>query len=211
MKIPKVILRIEASRACGRGILLGIGKYCKLYGPWKLSQKPPFYLGGDHQDNPNLLENWVADGMIVSQPDIPRQILETGLPIIGIDVRITMSGFPNIVGDAEEIARMAIEHFAERGFTNFAYCGFENIDWACERGDWFNRLQQERGFQVHNYYHNQQMLERLSWDEQLNSIAEWLKTLPRPLALFACNDDFSKMVAAASQQAQLRVPDEGYS
>ena len=204
--IPKVILRIETSRACGRGILRGIAKYCRLCNPWRLSQKPPFYLMDGKSEELLWPENWVADGMIISQPEVPETIIKVGVPVIGIDIREEIPNMPNITGDAEPIAQMAASHFFERGFKNFAYCGFEDIDWSLERGQKFDEIVTEAGFHCHRYRQSEK--NRSSWDDELFFIAEWLSSLPKPLAVFACNDDLCWKVNQACQSANIRVPDD---
>lgn len=208
MKTPKVILRIETSRACGRGILLGISKYCHLFSPWRLSQKVPFYLNSSNSvDDPTLPENWMADGMIVARPEIPEAIRQIGLPIIGIDVLEPLDGLPNIVGDANVIAEMAFKYFLDRGFSQLAYCQFRGIPWAIERGVCFATCAQKQGIEVvkHEVKNAQG---RFSWDDELYAIGSWLGGLPRPPGLLACNDDCSKLVSAACESAGIRVPDD---
>ena len=134
-------------------------------------------------------------------------MLENGLPIVGIDVRRTIPDLPNIVGDAAVIARMAAEHFLERGFTQFAYCGFEDICWARERGACFVQWITEAGFRV-DTYHQTAPHDRVTWDQQPTLLAEWLKNLPKPTALFACNDDYGRQVTQACRLAEIQVPDE---
>jgi len=204
--IPKVILRIETSRACGRGILRGIAKYCRLCNVWRLSQKPPFYLIDGESEELSWPENWVADGMIISQPEVPETIMKIGVPIIGIDVREKIPNMPNIIGDADSIAQMAASHFFERGFRNFAYCGFEDIDWSIERGLKFDEIVTEAGFHCHRYRQTEK--KRRSWDDELFFVAEWLSSLPKPLAVFSCNDDLCWKVNQACQSADIKVPDD---
>ncbi len=208
MKIPKVILRIETSRVCGRGILLGISKYCRFFSHWRLSQQLPFYLLSSSSDgDPNLPENWMADGMIVARPEVPEYVRQMGIPIIGIDIQEPVPGIPNIVGDADLIAELALEHFVNRGFTKLAYCGFDGISWATKRGERFSYFAQKKGIDVTMY----QMMDfrtRFSWDEELYKIAEWLGNLPYPIGMLACNDDCSKLISSACELAGIRVPDD---
>ncbi len=209
-KQQRVILHIETSRACGRGILLGIARYSQLYSMWQITQQLPFYLDNKTNNRHNESswpERWLADGMIVARPEVPQEIMEIGIPIIGIDVREPIPGLPNIVGDAYAIADLAINHFLERGFKNIAYCGFSNITWALERGDAFEQKLNEAGLQMHCFY-QPEITNRSSWDDQIILLSEWLKKLPKPLAIFACNDDCSKQINQACKMLSLRVPDD---
>ena len=168
---PTVIVRMGTSRACGRGILLGLAEYNRLHGHWRLIQEPPAYVrpGGDRIPWP---ENWAAHGIIVSRPDVPQDVIASGVPIIGIDVRQPIPDLPNIVGDAKRIAKMAAGHFLERGFRHFAYCGFQGIRWAIERGDCFIRYLSESGYSPYtscstNIILTQVLLQRLIYGQRV--------------------------------------------
>ena len=194
------------SRACGRGILLGLAEYNRLHGRWRLIQEPPAYVrpGGDRIPWP---ENWAAHGIIVSRPDVPQDVIASGVPIIGIDVRQPIPDLPNIVGDAKRIAKMAAEHFLERGFRHFAYCGFQGIRWAIERGDCFIRHLSETGYSTYTYYHPESQ-DQMTWNEQLLVLSDWITHLPKPLGLFACNDDCGRFVIQACRMAGVQIPEE---
>lgn len=208
MKIPKVILRIDTSRACGREILLGISQYCNTLGHWRLSQELPFFINSSNsRDDPSLPENWLADGMVVARPEIPDSVRALGVPVIGIDILNPVEGMPNILGDNAAIAEMARKHFMERGFTHLAYCQFAHIHWADERGARFTASARERGLHVYPYV-IQGSEQNLTQEDMLYEIATWLLSLPRPTAVFACNDDCARLIGAACAAEGIHVPDE---
>jgi LacI family transcriptional regulator len=206
-KTPHVMLFVETARQCGRGILLGVAAYCRVHGPWRLSQEPPSYAYPAVRTRSYWPQDRRVDGLIASRPEVPQRILGSGLPIIGIDVQRPIPRLPNIVGDAEAIAGMAAQHFLERGFTQFAYCGFEDIRWARERGACFVQQIAKAGFRVH-MYRQPEPHDHVAWDQQPALLAAWLKDLPKPTALLACNDDYGKQVTQACRLAGVQVPDE---
>jgi len=101
---------------------------------------------------------------------------------------------------------MAAEYFMERGFKNFAYCGFDMI-WSQQKGDGFKQTLAEAGFEASIYRQPAAKVLRKSAREQ-HIIAKWLKSLPKPLALMACNDDRALDVLAACKIAQFKVPED---
>jgi len=208
MSTPKVILRFETSRACGRGILLGISKYCNLFSHWDLKQKPPFYLHSrDQIENSNPPESWVADGMIIDLPDVLLSVSSKGVAVIGIDIREPIQGVPNIVPDDYTIAKLALEHFVNRGFSQLAFCGFEEIHWSFERGRHFIKLAKEDGLQI-TEYQIKSVQGAFFMDKTLHAIAKWLEDLTYPLGLLACNDDCARIVSAACESAGIRIPED---
>jgi LacI family transcriptional regulator len=46
------------------------------------------------------------------------------------------------------------------------------------------------------------------WRKEQRSLAEWLKTLPRPVGVMACNDDRARQVVDACVTAGLAIPEE---
>jgi LacI family transcriptional regulator len=151
-------------------------------------------------------EKLVADGMIVSLREMSKAFDVGKIPVVGIDVREPIPGVPNVTGDADAIAAIAIEHFLERGFKRFAYCGLESIRWAEERSTSFYRQLVDAGYQVHMYERRRRR--RISWYKELDLISDWLQKLPVPIALFACNDERARQVSDACRIAGLRVPDD---
>jgi len=208
MNVPKVILRFETSRACGRGILLGISKYCNLFSRWDLKQKPPFYLHSRNQiDNSKLPESWVADGMIIDLPDILLSVSSKGVAVIGIDIRESVQGVPNIIPDDYTIAKIALEHFINRGFSQLAFCGFEGIHWSFKRGKYFVELAEAQGLHTAEYQ-IKNVQDEFFLDEASLAITRWLENLTYPLGLLACNDDCGKIVSTACESAGIRIPED---
>ncbi|KPJ65537.1 MAG: hypothetical protein AMJ43_10510 [Coxiella sp. DG_40] len=207
--MPKVILLIEPSRAYGRGLLRGIVKYSRLHGPWIFYRKPPYYRKPGEWVK--ALSHWKrldADGIIMVEQENPEEIISTDLPIIAspyIEERIP--GVPNIVGDTARMGKMAAEHLLERGFRHFAYCGFEDMFGARSRGEYFHKSVAEAGFKTY-FYKQPKPRARRSWENEQVLMADWLKSLPKPVGLMACTDDRSQDVVEACKLAGLHVPEQ---
>ena len=205
-KTPKILLHIDTSRSCGRGILIGVARYSKEHGPWQISQRPPLYTYQNPQKASMLgAEDWLADAMIVSTCEIPPEVIKAKIPVVGIDVHKKIYKCPNIIGDADAIASMAADYFLNKGFTNFAYCGFKDIDWSIQRSVSFKKVLAQRGHQVHSFIIKEKPANVL-WDEQILDLGHWLKNIGKPVAVFACNDDCGGAVMQACQSASLDVP-----
>lgn len=208
MNKPKIVVRTDFSRVCGKGILLGVSKYCNLFTDWELDTKPPMYLSSSRfVDNSHYPENWVADAFITDSTVIPESVRTMDIPVIGIHVHGWVPGAPNIVASSEHLAQMAFDYFKGLGFTQFAYCGFEEILWSIQRGECFKALTRN-GQHTLNTFLIANDSGYFIWDKVNHQMAEWLKQLPRPTALFACNDDCAKLVMAACKTAGIKVPQE---
>jgi len=146
-----------------------------------------------------------SDGVIFMGTESPEQILPTGLPAIAVDVRDQVYGLANIVGDCKNIGEIAAKHFLERGFNKFAFCGFDDIHWSRERGAVFAETLKDAGFETY-FFQKPSTKTRHTWDKQQNQIAQWLKTLPLPVGLMACNDDCAQNIVQACKIAGLHIP-----
>src|SRR5262245_44988297 len=145
----RVALLIESSRAYGRGLLHGIAEYVRLHGPWSI------YLAerGLGDDPPDWLRGWGGDGVIarIENRRIARAIGDLGLPAVDLRGLLPDLGIPLISTDDEAVSRLAVGHFLERGFRNFAFCGFVGADYSDQRSDAFARMVADAGFTCHVY------------------------------------------------------------
>ncbi|OHB60503.1 MAG: hypothetical protein A2Y12_15510 [Planctomycetes bacterium GWF2_42_9] len=204
MAQPKVLLLIETSRAYGRKLLYGITKYSRLHGPWTFYLEP----GGMTWSLPNLA-NWGVDGIIARIPSSKAvsQLIPPGVPAIAIAIKEVIAGYPNILGDCSAIGVMAAEHLLDRGFKNYAFCGFNDMHWSDDREKSFVERVTQAGFNVHQYNRPRFRFERY-WNKEQLSLINWLKSLPKPIGIFTCNDDHGQHVTEAAKAAGIYVPDE---
>src|SRR5947208_9015861 len=135
---PRVALLVESSRAYGRGLLHGIAEYIRLHGPWSV------YLAerGLGDDPPGWLQGWDGDGVIarIENQKIAQAIRDLKLPTVDLRGLLPDLRLPLIATDDEAVSRLAVGHFLERGFRNFAFCGFVNADYSDNSSRAFARL-----------------------------------------------------------------------
>ncbi|MFA5058330.1 MAG: substrate-binding domain-containing protein, partial [Opitutaceae bacterium] len=104
---------------------------------------------------------------------------------------------------------LGAEHFIERGYRHFGFCGFANEGWSCQRRDGFVEALRLAGHAPHVF--DVEWPGRLTplWDaKQTTALAAWLRRLPRPMAIMACGDLRALQVISAAQAAGLPVPEE---
>ena len=210
--IPKVALIIESSRAYGRGLLCGIAKYSSLHGPWMFFRQSPFYLKQNSlKKTISHIKNWGATGIIVREQEGLDEILELGLPtIISPLTERQIPGFPSIYTECSEIARLGAEYFLKLGFHNFAFCGYHHdppFAWSEDRSTEFGKVISQAGFKAH-FYEPPQQRSKQAWEYEQMIMADWLKSLPKPIAIMTCADDRSQNVIEACKIATIHVPDE---
>jgi LacI family transcriptional regulator len=209
---PRVALLIESSRAYGRGLLHGIAEFIRLHGPWSI------YLAerGLGDDPPAWLHRWQGDGIIarIENQKIARAVRELGVPTVDLRGLLSDLNVPLITTDDEAVARLAVNHFLERGFRNFAFCGFVSADYSDNRSREFSRIVEESGFTCHVFQPCRKprpigtLALELSGLTAEAEVARWVKDLPKPVSIMACNDIRGQQVLNACRDVGIAVPEE---
>ena len=204
--VPRVILLIETSDHYGRKLLQGIARYANVHGPWLFYREPPFYqdVRGQKKAQASFAE-WGAHGIIAREPQQYEYILHMGVPTIVSPNAI--QGFPAILTDHEMIGELAADHFLERGFSNYAFCGIHDMAWSRNRGKSFEQHVARAGFETHVYEQPKRQKMR-TWGNEQPLLAEWLQTLPKPVGVMCCNDLRAQNVIDTCAIAGLRVPEQ---
>lgn len=204
--MPRVILLIEKSRAYGRGLLRGAIRYSNLHGPWLFFTEPEPY-----RDGPTPSHDWMAslraDGILAHTWDqrTIEMILDLRLPAVVCGLQQSSLKARPVVTCEQAVGRMAAEYLLDRGYQRFAYCGYDDMPWSQRRGQDFSRTVAGAGFET--FFYRPAGVDRPPIPGQDQpAIAEWLRSLPRPIAVMASNDDRSQDVLAACRIAGIKVP-----
>ncbi len=209
-EIPKVLLMISTSMAYGRGLLRGIARYAQLHGPWEFHRSPPFYLNPQTAEVPAAVPDAIRmNGIIayVYDDDTAKKIIPNNVPAVVLPTRQIPSNLSYVGADDPAIAKMAAEHLFERGFKNFAYCGFNEMWWSKNTARHYQKNIENLGYELHIYSSQTPGNQSAQSGDQI-AIIKWLKSIPRPVAVFACNDDRARDITAACKAANLSVPEE---
>ena len=234
---PRVILMMIPSSAYDRGLLEGITSYAQIHGPWVflLSGDHPDLpipasdsLSGDLSGQeyqtggktvapiPNF-ERLNATGLIgrIQSHAVAKKLLAAGLPVVGMfalsdaDIArlLLRSKVSEILVDGGKTGQLAAEHFLDRGFWNYAFCGYEGRAWVERRLEGFAERLAAAGFSP-DVYRPTRIGQRLAWKQEMPRVMAWLKSLPRPVAVMACNDKRGRQIIEACLFCGLKVPED---
>jgi LacI family transcriptional regulator len=206
----KIVLVSDFSEEYNKNLLRGITRYSKDHGPWTFCKMPTYYretLGID-----GILKwarEWEADGIIGQfyNGEEVEKFTEAKIPVIAQDFKERFTDIPNITGDYHATGELGAEYFLKKGFKNFAFYGFGNIVWSRERAEGFEERVNAAGFDVHYYEHKDSRGIDL-WYYKPSALSDWLKSLPKPIALMACDDNQGHHITEAARHAGIRIPDE---
>lgn len=204
---PKVLLVFlmrfeEASRT-----LQGIVQYERSHRQWATflddeawAAREPGWLTGDR---------WHGVISRHSSPMLVAHCARMGIPLVDLDDTQNFPGVPKIRPDNAAVGHMGAEHFLERGFRHFAFCGFGNERWSCERRDAFIEALQLAGHTCDVCDVEYPGLITPEWNaDQLTRLTKWLRGLPKPIGIMGCVDVRAFQILNAAQNAGLLVPEE---
>lgn len=210
MTAYRVLLLIDFSEAYSKKLLRGITQYAKDFGPWKFCRMPTHYRETIGIEGIlNWAKEWGAHGVIgqfYSNADIDK-ITQAKLPVIAQDLLQRFPNIPNITGAYHDTGKMAAAYFLKKGFKHFAFYGFSNIVWSSERASGFEEFLNKKGHQVH-YFEHKKSRSRELWYYKPSSLSRWLKGLPKPIAIMACDDNQGEHITEACRHAGIRIPEE---
>jgi LacI family transcriptional regulator len=216
-RLRHVLLLVDTSRAYGRGLVRGAALYNREHGHWTISFKPH----GLDDPPPPWLREAQADGILVriGHQEMARAILKTGVPAVDLRGVVGGSGIHSVGVDNREVARLAAEHFLERGFTRFGFCGLPrgvhpHMDELCDQfvaqvtraGYSCDVFAAHLGPRPGEAWESQQS-RTAQWRDQQHGIARWVQTLPKPVAVMACHDDRALQVLEACRRVNVLVPE----
>ena len=206
----KIILLTDFAEEYCKNLLRGITRYSKEHGPWTFCKMPTYYretIGID-----GILQwakEWKANGIIgqfYNNGEI-KKFKQAKIPVIAQDFKERFKNIPNITGAYRETGRLGADYFLKKGFKNFAFYGFKNIVWSRERGEGFEERIREAGYDVHYFEHKDSRSMDL-WYYKPSALSIWLNSLPKPIALMACDDNQGHHITEAARHAGIHIPDE---
>lgn len=199
----KVALLIETSNAYARGMLQGIVAYLRERGAWSVHLAEH----GRGDTPPLWLARWDGDGVIarIENRAIAQALAGLKMPIVDVSAARLLPKLPWFETDDEAIARLAAQHFMERGFKNFAFCGNPGFDWSNWRGGYFEKIVRTAGFPIFTY---QPPAGDTDEETEVDHIGHWVASLPKPAGIMACYDFRGRQVLDACRRLGIAVPDE---
>ena len=197
-----VALIVETSVVYGREILKGVSRHRAVHGGWSV------FLDERELDAPppEWLLDWGGDGVILrsTTPELADRLRSRGLAVVDLNDRHGDLGLPRIVSDMTAIGRLAADHLLRRGYSRVAYCGFEGEAWCDARlAGVCERVEPCAVFRT-----PWRSLRERAWQEERDAIGAWLRALPKPLGVVACNDVRGHRVLDACRTSGFGVPEE---
>ena len=206
----KLLIITDFTESFAYKLLKGIVSYNRGKEQWTICRMPPSYkrhLGAEGVVN--WAKNWGADAVIgqFAGNDEVSLFTKNGIVVVAQDYIRKFNGIPNITADYHGTGRMAAEYFIGKGYTNFAFFGFRDVCWSDERYEGFKKAVEESGYGDHLSAYRMQDINAI-WYYELDRLSDWLRDLPKPVAVMACDDNQASNLIDACNSIGIKMPGE---
>jgi LacI family transcriptional regulator len=206
----RLILLTDFTEAFPHRLLRGILRYAREqeHEPWVACRMPPSYK--DDYGMVGVLEwakKWGADAIIgrFNNEENVTLFSQNNIVVLAQDFKKRFSIIPNISSDYYATGEMAAQFFLNKGFTHFAFFGYQNVVWSDERCEGFRRKIAAAGYNEYFYEYRKQRLEDL-WFYESTPLVSWLKSLPLHTALFCCDDNQGNKITEICKFSDIQIP-----
>lgn len=200
----RVILLIDCAAEHDRKLLRGMVRYSKENGPWLFHRFSPNsrFPGGREEQALQFAKSWNADAIIGRWDDSKLGLLDgLNIPVVLQNNKSRSEVYSNLSGDYDGIGKMAAQYFSKKLFTEYAFFGVKGLVWSEERGEGYRREVENNNGRFYSY------AETEAGDDR-EKIIEWLLSLPKPVALFCCDDQRALFITETCKIAKIRVPED---
>lgn len=213
--MARILFLTDFSEAYARNLLLGIARYAHAVGQaWSLCRLPLSIRDKFGIEAViDLAKKMRADAVIGQfyNTDNVELFARNGIITIAQDFKARFTTIPNITWPHFLAGKMGAEYFAKKGFRHFAFYGTRDVVWSDERMQGFRETVRAANpsFTFSALCKNTQ---NALWDYDTNQLVTWLQSLPKPVAIMACDDNHAYHITEACQQGEgggrLRIPDD---
>ncbi len=204
----RVLLLIDHSSKFSRLLLRGLVQYSKDNGPWLFYRLPPYFktLHGE-KGILKQARQWGADAIFAQDAqDEMTYLTDLDIPVIVQNYKKRSDHFSNLTGDYRGTGKLAASFFLQRRYQNFAFYGNKDVVWSIERAEGYRAEIEKNGGRF--FYFETENLTEDQWGSSHEKLDQWLLSLPKPIALFACDDYFALQVSDICKLNNISIPDD---
>ena len=187
----RLIFLTDFTERFAYNLLKGILAYAKNHEPWVVCRMPPSFKAAYGMEGVlKWAKTWQADAIIgqFGNDDNVDLFRQNGIIALAQDYKERFTNIPNITGDYRKTGQMGAEFFLTKGFRHFAFYGYRDAVWSKERCEGFRECIAAHGFGDNFSAYQHESIDNL-WLYDAPPLLAWLKSLPHPTALMACDDN----------------------
>lgn len=195
----QIALFLPATPGYMSDVLSGVLEYARSAGDWVIEVCHTLAIAE------GAVDWWRPDGVLVNAADgdWASIIARLGVPTVQVG-GTRLDGVSRVVTDNRAIGRLAARHFIDRGFRTFAFLGYGDLPWSNERREAYSDALREAG---HCCDHVAMQPGFIHANTVHSTLAEWVRALPKPIAVFACHDRAAMLLGRACDYLHVEVPE----
>jgi LacI family transcriptional regulator len=204
--VPRIAVLVDTSSSWGRRVHAGIHKFARKHGPWQL-----FVENRGLEEFLRVPPGWKGDGVIarVGSVAMARELSALKVPVVNVSgIELAEGRFPRVSNDLEASALLAADHFKQRGFHHFAYFSLLGLSYVAKHQQAFIDAVSRVGGDFASFAVKPMAGAEPDWNLDLAKLGEWLKSLPKPVAILTWNASGAREIIYGCQVAGLLVPEE---
>ena len=204
--MKRVAILVETALASGRNILAGISQYLHEHDDWSVFH-PTGHIGSTELSG---LEQWDGDGIIarISNQQVLRCVREKGVPVVDVLGNEADANYPLVKCDDRAIGQLVGKHLMAAGHRAFGFFGLEDERYSLEREGAFMASVAGRANFFDSLKINQGDRDSRQWVENVETVASWINSLPKPIGIMVASDQFGPIVMKACQRLDISIPEE---
>ncbi|MCU0795788.1 MAG: XylR family transcriptional regulator [Akkermansiaceae bacterium] len=200
----RIAVLVDSSTMWGRNIIRGVHRFNIERGGWHLFVEPRGI-----EERQCLPRGWKGDGVIarVGFPELASRLKKLNTPVVNVSgISLPKVSFPRVASDQDAAAALAARHLLERGFRHFAYFSPLAISYVADHHAAFANTLAKAGFSCPVFEVPAQLGAVPDWNLDVRRVAKWLRSQPKPLAVFAWNANSARELLQACTHAGIAVP-----
>lgn len=204
----KILILVDFSTEFSRRLFSGFKKFTQKAEQWSIYRISANYrtIYGE-EEIIQRAKTWGVD-FIIAQWDYlsTSSLKDLEIPVFFQNYKEEGKGFSTIIGNYTETGRMAANFFIQSRFKNFAYYGNKGFIWSMKRAKGFSEeVKKANG----NYFYFESIdLNETHEEQEIIQLENWLISLPKPVAIFACDDSFAIQISEICKIKGITIPDD---
>ena len=201
----KILLLTDYSQESERRLLNGFVKYTDTQGGCIFY--PMSHLISKTKDNSmeiiKMAQKFKVDAILGLWHNINvEEAKKLGIPIFLRTYKKVYNEFPMLTGHYKEFGAFAANFFINQNFKHYAFIGMKDIIWSISRYEGYSeQISISQKTVTHRY-------DVGDFQNEIEDISQWLLSLPKPVALLACNDFMARQVTEICQMNGVRIPED---
>jgi LacI family transcriptional regulator len=159
---------------------------------------------------PRWLRTWKGDGVIarIETAEIANAVSKLDVPVVDVSSSRRVAEIPWVETDDDAIATLAFEHFFERGFRQFAFCGPRGFNWSTWRRERFAEKCRLAGLPYQSFETDSPYTRSVDRQDKQGTLQAWLRELPKPIGILCAYDIQAQVVLDICRNLDIQVPEQ---